>query len=154
MTEIWFYHLERQALDAVLPELLQKTLARGWRAVVHAGSDERVQALDTMLWTYSNDGFLPHGTAADGFAARQPIYLTAKPERPNGANVIFLVDGALPKAWPEAEISVVSRVVLLFDGNDPDVTAAARDEWKRIKGSSADAAYWQQSSGGKWERKT
>jgi DNA polymerase-3 subunit chi len=153
MSEIWFYHLERQPLDAVLPELLQKTLARGWRAVVHAGSDERVAALDAMLWTYTTDGFLPHGTSADGFAKRQPIFLTSKPERPNAADVIFLVDGALPKEWPDGEGKAVSRMVLLFDGNDPDATAAARSEWTRIKNTGADATYWQQSAAGKWEKK-
>jgi DNA polymerase III subunit chi len=154
MSEIWFYHLERQPLDAVLPELLQKTLARGWRAVVHAGSDERVAALDALLWTYTTDGFLPHGTSADGFAKRQPIFLTSKAERPNAADVIFFVDGALPKEWPEAEGAAVSRMVLLFDGNDPDATSAARAEWKRIKNSGADATYWQQSAAGKWEKKS
>jgi DNA polymerase-3 subunit chi len=153
MAEIWFYHLERQPLDTVLPELLQKTLSRGWRAVVHAGSDERVAALDSLLWTNPTDGFLPHGTAADGFAKRQPIYLTSKAERPNEADVIFLVDGALPKEWPEQEGGAVSRMVLLFDGNDPDATAAARAEWMRIKNTGADATYWQQSSAGKWEKK-
>ena len=30
--EVWFYHLERTALDQALPELLEKTLAKGWRA--------------------------------------------------------------------------------------------------------------------------
>ena len=32
--EVWFYHLERTALDQALPELLEKTLAKGWKALV------------------------------------------------------------------------------------------------------------------------
>ena len=32
--EVWFYHLERTSLDQALPELLEKTLARGWKALV------------------------------------------------------------------------------------------------------------------------
>ncbi|MGA7117695.1 MAG: DNA polymerase III subunit chi, partial [Hyphomicrobium sp.] len=39
-SEVLFYHLERQPLERVLPGLLEKTLQRGWRAVVQAGSAE------------------------------------------------------------------------------------------------------------------
>ena len=46
MTEVYFYHLQRQPLEAVLPTLLEKSLEKGWRAVVRATSDERLAALD------------------------------------------------------------------------------------------------------------
>ena len=78
MTEILFYHLERQALDAVLPALLERTLERGWRAVVQSGSAERVTALDQLLWTYRADSFLAHGSPRDPHAA-EPLHAgTAK----------------------------------------------------------------------------
>jgi DNA polymerase III subunit chi len=94
MTEVLFYHLTRQPLDKVLPGLLERTLERGWRAVVQAGSRERVDALDALLWTYSEEGFLPHGTARDGFPEHQPVFLTTGEDNPNGAALRFLVDGA------------------------------------------------------------
>ena len=37
MTEILFYHLEAQPLEKVLPVLLEKSLERGWSAIVEAG---------------------------------------------------------------------------------------------------------------------
>ena len=40
MTPVFFYHLERQPLDSVLPKLLSMSLERGWRVVVQAGSEE------------------------------------------------------------------------------------------------------------------
>ena len=51
-TEIYFYHLEHRSLEQVLPTLLERSLERGWRAVVQAASRERVEALNTLLWTY------------------------------------------------------------------------------------------------------
>ena len=72
MTEILFYHLEHRPLERVLPELLEKCLERGWRAVVQTAEQERLEALDTQLWTYRDIAFLPHGTAADGAPERQP----------------------------------------------------------------------------------
>ena len=94
MTEILFYQLKGQTPEQVLPPLLQKSLERGWRVVVQASSDERVEALDAHLWTWRDDAFLPHGTWRDAEAAEQPIVLTVNEENPNGATVRFLVDGA------------------------------------------------------------
>ena len=93
-TEVYFYHLEGRTLEQVLPTLLERSLERGWRAVVQASSPERVEALNTLLWTFREDSFLPHGTSSDGTAAMQPIFLTVEADNPNDAAVRFLVDGA------------------------------------------------------------
>src|SRR5215470_14552801 len=113
MTEVLFYHLEHQPLERVLPNLVERTLERGWRAVVQAGSEERVEALDTLLWTYREDSFLPHGTRRDGSPEAQPVFLTTGEDNPNGATVRFLVDGA-----QAADVAAYERVVYLFDGRD------------------------------------
>lgn len=147
-SEVLFYHLERQPLERVLPGLLEKTLQRGWRAVVQAGSVERLEALDLALWTYRDDSFLPHGTAKDGFGSEQPVFLTDKPETPNGAGVRFLVDGA-----DALDYETHARLVFLFDGNDPEATARARQQWAAAKAAGCKISYWRQSPEGRWENK-
>jgi DNA polymerase-3 subunit chi len=147
-SEVLFYHLERQPLERVLPGLLEKTLQRGWRAVVQAGSAERLEALDAVLWTYSDESFLAHGTAADGHADAQPIFLTLEPVTPNGAGVRFLVDGA---DAPDYETHI--RLVYLFDGNDEDAKAHARQQWAAAKAAGCKVSYWKQSPEGRWENK-
>ncbi len=146
MTEILFYHLERASLESVLPGLLEKTLDRGWKAVVRAGSRARVEALDGHLWTYRDDSFLPH--AAGGVdPARQPVWLTDGDDIPNAADILFLVDGA--KAEPAA-LGRYVRCVTIFDGGDAEAVAAARRFWKDAKAAGNDATYWKQSDAGKW----
>ena len=145
--EVLFYHLERQPLEKVLPSLLEKTLERGWRAVVQSGSKERLEALDLVLWTYSEGSFLPHGTSKEGHHADQPIYLTTGDESPNGAGVRFLVDGAVPAGLEE-----LVRAVFLFDGNDKDATDAARAQWQSLKADGHTITYWRQSPEGRWEK--
>lgn len=148
MTEVLFYHLDRQPLERVLPELLEKCLERGWRSVVQLGSEERCEAIDAHLWTYRDEAFLPHGTARDGHADAQPVWLTTRDDNPNGATVRFLADGAeLP------ELSGYARIVMLFDGNDNDAVDRARAAWKAAKAAGHEATYWQQSEHGRWERK-
>jgi DNA polymerase-3 subunit chi len=148
MTEILFYHLKGQTPEQVLPALLQKSLDRGWRVVVQASSEERIEALDAHLWTWRDDSFLPHGTWREAEAAQQPILLTLKDDNPNGAAVRFLVEGA---TMPD-DASAYERVVLLFDGEDPDAVAAARARWTEVKSAGFAATYWQADEQGGWRR--
>jgi DNA polymerase III subunit chi len=148
MTEVLFYHLQNRPVEQVLPALLEKSLERGWRVVVQSGSDERVEALDAHLWTYREDSFLPHGTAREAEAAAQPILLTVSDHNPNGASIRFLIDGAPMPTEPSA----YQRIVLLFDGDDPDALSAARERWRDVNAAGLDATYWQADEQGRWQR--
>jgi DNA polymerase-3 subunit chi len=149
MTEILFYHLHRQPLERVLPTLLEKSIERGWRVVVQAASEERIEALDAHLWTYRDESFLPHGTAREAEVREQPIVLTVDDDNPNGASVRFLLDGA----GVPADAGAYQRIVLLFDGEDPDALAAARVRWSETKAAGFDVTYWQPDEDGRWQRK-
>lgn len=148
MTEIAFYHLERARLELALPKLLEKTLAAGKRALVVAGSDARVESLANALWTYDPDSWLPHGTAKDGEAADQPVWLATDDANPNGAAFLFLTDGAT-----SARMADFERCFELFDGNDPAMLDAARGHWTAYKDAGHDLTYWQQTAAGGWEKK-
>jgi DNA polymerase III subunit chi len=149
VTEILFYHPQRQPLDKVLPALLEKSIERGWRVIVQAPSEERLDALDAHLWSWRDDAFLPHGTWREADAAEQPILLTVNDDNPNGAAVRFLIDGApVP-----ADASAYARIVLLFDGEDSDAVDAARARWSEAKAQGFEATYWQPDENGRWQRK-
>jgi DNA polymerase-3 subunit chi len=143
MAEIRFYHLTRKTLEQALPELLEKTLERGWKAVVMAGSPERIEALTQHLWTYRPDSFIPHGNAKDGNAELQPVWLTPADERPNEAEVLFLTDGAA-----SARLKDYQRVCEVFRGDDDAAVAAARQRWGAYKSAGHDLSYWQQGDKG------
>ena len=147
MAEVLFYHLERTTLEKALPDLLLRTLARGWRAVLKVGSDERLQALNAHLWSFDDGSFLPHGSAADGNAEHQPIWLTTGDDNPNAATVLFVVDGA-----EAADLSGYERTVFMFDGGDPDALALARRAWKAAREAGSDATYWRQDDRGRWTK--
>jgi len=149
MTDILFYHLERQPLQRVLPFLLEKSLERGWRALVRTPSQERVQAIDEMLWTSAEDGFLPHAMPGELEAEHEPILITSLTDEPNQPHILFLVDGS---ALPD-NVTTYERIVLLFDGNDELALSQARMAWKEIRARGLNGTYWQQNDGGRWEKK-
>jgi DNA polymerase-3 subunit chi len=145
--EFWFYHLESQPLEAVLPLLLEKTLERGWRASVRFSTPEQLDTIDSALWTYREGSFLPHGTARDGHAARQPVFLTLDAANPNGAQALFLLETAA-----ESEPQRFARIVRLFGNADEEARALARSEWKTAKEAGFEVSYWQQDASGAWKK--
>lgn len=152
MTETLFYHLERRSLEDVLPGLVEKSLERGWRAIIRTDSAERSDALDNLLWTYDDQSFLAHAQAGDGEAKYQPVLITLEEGNPNGAKILFCIGGAGPADWADAALTELARIVLLFDGRDDAALAGARAAWKEAKARGHDVTYWKESPSGKFEK--
>ena len=61
--------------------------------------------------------------------ARQPVLLTLTEAIRTAREVRFLIDGApVP-----ADAETYARIVLVFDGEDEDAVAAARERWSEAK---------------------
>ncbi|RYE38371.1 MAG: DNA polymerase III subunit chi [Hyphomicrobiales bacterium] len=149
MTEVLFYHLQSQSVENTLPPLLEKSLERGWRVVLQTSSEERADAIDAHLWTYRDDAFLPHGTWRDRDAAEHPVLLSVDAGNVNSANVRFLLDGAeLPD-----DAESYDRIVLIFNGDDDDSAAGARQTWTASKARGFAVTYWQTDDRGRWQKK-
>lgn len=147
MAELWFYHLERASVDEALPELLTKLLARGGRAVVTSPEDSRLSHLESHLWTFRDDSFLPHGLSDAPNPQAQPIVLSPEPDNLNQADMLFCLDGADPgpvEAW--------DRVVVMFEASDETALARARALWAAQKKSDIPISYWRQNEAGRWEK--
>lgn len=148
MTEINFYHLLHSPVERALPKLMEKVLESGARAVIRTGSTERAEFLSGVLWTYDQDSFLPHGTAHDGQAPLQPIWITPDDENPNAADILVLTDGAAA-----ADVGNYRRCLEMFDGRDEAAVADARRHWTGYKAANHELTYWQQTERGGWEKK-
>lgn len=149
MAQAMFYHLTRSPLEVALPMLLARSLAAGWHVVVRGTDDSRLDWLDERLWAEGDESFLPHGRAGGPHDALQPILLTTGREMPNGAACLMAVDGA--EVSP-AEARALTRVCVLFDGNDPKAVDHARSQWKALTASGVPAQYWSEESG-RWQKK-
>lgn len=159
MSEHWFYHLtDADAVD-VLPALLEKTLARGWRAVVRCRDEEQMARLDDILWTYRDAAFLPHGRADRPQAARQPVVLSLDDGRPNQAQAAFLLapDGRNADREPleddeAAHEESVERTVILFEDGNEEMRGWARRRWRALAAAGADVSYWRRGPDGRWRK--
>ncbi|SMX36741.1 DNA polymerase III subunit chi [Maliponia aquimaris] len=149
MGEAFFYHLTRRPLEAVLPELLDRSLARGWRVAVRGTDPQRLDWLDQKLWLGPEDGFLPHGLSGGPHDADQPVLLTSERRAANEPACLMSIDGA--EVAPE-EVGALERVCVLFDGHDGPALQRARDQWRALTGAGCKAKYWSEESG-RWEKK-
>ncbi|NTG49083.1 DNA polymerase III subunit chi [Agrobacterium rhizogenes] len=148
MTDVLFYHLTESKLEDALPPLIDKSVERGWQVAIQTREQARRDTLDTHLWTYREDSFLPHGTDESEMADRQPVLLTVSPDNLNNASVRFFIDGA-----EASDIDTYQRVVFIFDGYDQEQLEGARAQWKKLKGEGHKLTYWQQTQEGRWEKK-
>ena len=146
MSEVWFYHLENQPLDHVLPRIVAKAIERGLPLVIETTSTEQVMKISDMLWAAEDVAFLPHGFEGDGQGELQPVWLTSGTDNPNQSKMRIYTHGAIP-----TDIATLSRAMLMLDGSDPQALDAARAEWKRHKADGHSVSYWRQDESGKWQ---
>ena len=146
-TDVGFYHLTRQPIETVLPQLLEKQYAAGHRILVHCIDAEQVKRLDQQLWTYDDASFLPHGSDSK---ALQPVLLTtSQDERANSPAVLAALD-----RLDLDRLSDFAHVLYLFEESDAERLVAARTSWSALKGrDGVTRTYWQQDERGRWVKK-
>lgn len=148
MTDIVFYHLTETSLDEALPVLVERSVARQWNVTIQAGNDAARDRLDTRLWEYASDSFLPHGKDGDDPVELHPIFVTTTSMNHNASNIRFIVENAeLPDG-----LNTYERIAIMFDGTDDYSVNQARGNWKNLKEEGHTLTYWKQSPEGKWER--
>lgn len=146
-TQYWFYHLEASTLEGVLPGLLEKTLEKGWRALVKL-PEARLGEMDGFLWTFRDDAFLPHGRVDEPQAELQPILLSSTTSSAKGFDAVFLIDGETV-----ADMEGVSRTMVMINGRSQEDVQRERGRWKTLKDAGATLSYYQQDERGRWEKK-
>lgn len=140
--EVAFYHLTVTPLEKALPKLVEKIYVNGLRALIICDNQERMEALNNVLWTFSQSAFIPHGYVGD--AMRHPIWLSLSPENVNKADVVIVLNGTMiPKG-------IFSRCMDMFDGNNPEAVHQARERYKTYREEGLNLAYWKQNEKGAW----
>ena len=150
MCRIDFYHLQKQSLEQVLPKLVEKAYATGTKIKIKIGNEARIEFINTLLWTYNDEAFIPHGSKKDGFAKEQPIWLSSEDDNPNQAQMLFLIDSA---SMALEKLKTFNRIFNIFDGNDEVALQQARVFWKEVSDAGLEKNYFQQDNTGHWNKK-
>lgn len=145
MTEISIYYPTQLLPEKVLAKVLEKVLEGGQKALVLADSLEKVGFLNTMLWTYHPSSFLPHGTKEEGWADRQPIWISDKEENLNGASVLVSMETIIPASWQNYE-----KFIMILSGSEEEETLKKSLEKGRRENDTL--SVFHQESTGSWKK--
>lgn len=148
MTEVRFYHLTKKTLEQALPDLLERVLDLGRKAVIKVANDEAIPPMSKHLWVCRRGGFFPHGIEGDNHPDYDPLWLTSKDDNPIGANTLVLTQGVEASNIEDYEI-----VCEMLNGQNDNEVKAARERWKIYKDQGLELTYWQQSEKGAWDKK-
>ncbi len=148
MTEVRFYHLTKKTLEQALPDLLERVLDLGRKAVIKVANDEAIPLMSKHLWVCRRGGFFPHGIEGDNHPDYDPLWLTSKDDNPIGANTLVLTQGVEASNIEDYEI-----VCEMLNGQNDNEVKAARERWKIYKDQGLELTYWQQSEKGAWDKK-
>jgi DNA polymerase III subunit chi len=143
-----FYHLTRSTADDTVMSLLGRAVSQGWRIMIRGRDAAHLDRLDAHLWLHPENSFVPHGRAGGADDAAHPVLLGDGPIT-NDATAMMLLDGADVAL---AEAQSLTRVWLIFDGEDQAALAIARAQWKTLTEAGIAAQYWSEETG-KWQMK-
>lgn len=147
--DIAFYQLTVTPLERALPKLLEKVYNSGMRALVLCESAERMETLNSVLWTFSPGVFLPHGSQGD--PKRHPIWLTMQPQNVNDATILVVTNGEAISSQTFVKEAYV-KCIDIFDGNDQQKTQSARERYQEYQSRKSHLTFWKQDSSGTWQK--
>ena len=145
--DYWFYHLEASTVEGVLPELLEKTRKKGWKALVKL-PEAQLKEMDDYLWTYRDDSFLPHGRDDEPMVDQQPVTLSASATTAQGYQALFLLGGS-----DVEDMNGVERCMVMINGRSETDVAHERKRWNALKEAGSNLSYYQQNDRGRWDKK-
>jgi DNA polymerase III subunit chi len=146
MSEVWFYHLERQPLEAVLPRILAGLMQRGERVCVQTDSADGLDGLSRAVWAHEETAFVAHGLDGDETSDRHLLWMTGGTGCPFAEGIRIYVHGAMPD-----DVSGLERAMVFIPGSEDAALVNARGLWKRYRAEGIVVRYWKQSESGRWE---
>ena len=144
--DISFYFLKGDSFLKTVARLVEKAYASQARMVVFDGVQERLEEIDKVLWTFSTDAFIPHGSKELGHETLQAVWLTDKPENPNNSTILLLINDFDLQSWADLGFS---RVLIAFSD---ELRKKADSELGRLKKESRAVTYWSQTDKG-WDKR-
>lgn len=138
-----FYHLTSDRAEDLLVRIAERLIDQHERLLIVSEDPVQREALDTLLWSFAADSFLPHAQSGNDDAS-QPILISASPDGANDARNVAFADGV----WREAGLGF-SRAFFLFDELAID---GARALWKRLSGrDDVERRFWKRDDDGRWQ---
>ena len=145
MAEIKFYEISQDNIGQVIAPLLYKIYDMTRKNIILLTEQESdVANYDKLLWVFSSNKFLPHGTDQDQENIYQPLLITAHEDNLNKAEIMV----ALRKPHTDF-LQEFTQQIFIFSSDNKELF---QDHIAQLKQQNIDFAYWKQDHNGKWQK--
>ena len=116
MTRVDFYILQdnkAKALDQFACRIAEKAYKQGHQVYINTSSDQQLEYLDDLMWTFRDGSFLPHDRYSNDHSSEQAVLLGYGIEPEGVDDVLLNLSDDIP-----AFFSRFKRVAELVGGDD------------------------------------
>ena len=125
--QIDFYVLQKQSPGGrfkLACRIVEKAYRLGHRVYVRTGNSDDTNVLDDLLWTFSQNSFVPHQLSAESDSRESPVVIGEHPPTAGDTDVVISVaDG------PVSDFTSYLRIVEIV-GYEDDEKASGRNRFR------------------------
>ena len=125
--QIDFYVLQEQSTGGRLKlacRIVEKAYRLGHRIYVRTGSADDTNILDDLLWTFSQNSFVPHQLSTESDSRESPVVIGEHPPAAEGTDVVISVADD-----PVSDFTAYPRIVEIV-GYEDDEKASGRNRFR------------------------
>ena len=144
MSETRFYELSNTTLEKSVPQLLYKIYDNTAKPILLLlDNQEEINKYDKLLWSFSSNKFLPHGTKEQGKESIKPLFLTNLEENLNEAEILV----STKKINSQDFETSFKQTIYIFN---KELNTDFINLFRSHKEANLKTTYWQQDASGKW----
>ena len=139
LEKAYFYNSSHRNVVADISRLIEKLFKEKNRILVCCEDQEAVEAIDTFLWAYREDGFIPHSIVTKEKLPDYPVLITTDIHEDYEHDVLLALNGVLIK---EKDWRKFSKAYYFFDDQENKEKENAREMWKSFSALNIVCNYW------------
>ena len=129
MTQILFVEVTASRLEMRACEIAERTYAKGDRLQIIAADQQQAVRLDSLLWTFRPDSFVPHGIfEGEKDEIVPPVLICARQERFPDFDFLLMLDYC-----PVEIVGQFSKATHLVVLDNRERLEASRHYWTQLK---------------------
>lgn len=129
--EAVFYKIPGSEKCSVMTcKIIARAYREGFRVFINTNNTEETKTLDDLLWTFSDESFIPHSLANDATTAEAPNLLVQIGETnpPLESDIVIHFHEAAPHRFNQ-----LKRLIEIVPVDNEAWSATAREHYKALK---------------------
>ena len=139
LEKAYFYNSSQRDIIADILLLTEKLYKMRNTVLICCKDYENVKIIGDFLWSYKEDGFIPHSIEKEDQTTVYPILITSEIDKDYKHNTLLALNGVLVE---EKVCKQFANVYYFFDNQENKEKENARIMWKLLTSQNVVCKYW------------